>query len=90
MGQNIANRGNALQFGYGATKDIEDYRRWANTVGQNAANAYGTAGAQNALTQGNIWGNAIGNIGGAAIGYGMNQGYFGGPSRSYDFLPPAG
>lgn len=69
LNQNVTNRGNALNFGYNATKDIEDYRRWANTVAQGAANNYGTAGAQNALTQGNIWGGLAGSLGGMLGGY---------------------
>jgi len=71
--QNIANRGNALQFGYGAQQDIEKYRQWANDVIRGSAQNYGTAGAQNALTQGNIWGGLAGNIGGMAAGYTLNQ-----------------
>lgn len=69
LGQNIANRGAALDFGYGATKDIENYRKWANTVAQQSASDYGTAGAQNALTQGNIMGGLAGNLGGMLGGY---------------------
>ena len=74
MNQNIANRGNALQFGYGATKDIENYRKWANDVLRQSAQDYGTAGAQNALTQGGIWGGLVGSLGGAAGGAIYNAG----------------
>lgn len=78
LGQNIANRGAALDFGYGATKDIENYRKWANTVAQQSAGDYGTAGAQNALAQGRIWGGLAGNMLGAAGGYLANNGGFSG------------
>mgnify|MGYP006280824569 CR=1 FL=1 len=74
LNQDIANRGNAMQFGYGATKDIENYRRWANDVLRQSAGDYGTAGAQNALTQGNIWGGLAGSLGGMLGGYLGNTG----------------
>lgn len=77
LGQNVANRGAALDFGYGATKDIENYRKWANTIAQQSAGDYGTAGAQNALAQGRIWGGLAGNVLGAVGGYAANNGGFG-------------
>lgn len=72
--QNVANRAGATQFGYGAATDIANRRQNAANIQGQAIGNYGNAGAQNALTQGNIWGGLAGNVLGGLGGYLGNSG----------------
>lgn len=76
LNQNIANRRNALDFGYNANMDLTKLGLQRTQDLNAAIGGYGNARAGNAMAQGNIWGNAIGSIAGLAGGALGN--YFGG------------
>lgn len=76
INQNVANRRNAVDFGYNANMDLTKLGLQRTSDLNAAIGGYGNAGAANAIAQGNILANGIGQIGGA-IGGGL-AGYFGG------------
>lgn len=92
--ENVANRGNAARFGYGAARDIATQRSNAANIQGQAAGNYGDAGAAGTLAGAGAWQKSLGSLGylGGALGnYAAQNNWFGGgPAKSYDFLDPAG